>query len=143
MGGSCVCVSVCLCLLRGGRNGHGSVLVGMSLWGREEKMAAQGRRDKGQPADECLRGPPGLRALWGGLGGVGVGGAVDPDTQVRGRVVAGGSETRAGAPRERECDSLSAGFKDGPRGLGLATGEGPEDPTPTPRGLERPAPSWP
>lgn len=49
-----------------------------------------------------------------------------------------GSETRAGAPRERECDSLYAGFKDGWRGLGLATGEGPEDPTPTPGGLERP-----
>lgn len=47
----------------------------------------------------------------------------------------GGSETRAGAPRERECDSLSAGFKDGRRGLGLATGEGPEEP---PGGLERP-----
>lgn len=48
----CLCVCVSVCLLRGGRNGHGSVLVGMSLWGREEKMAAQGRRDKGQPADE-------------------------------------------------------------------------------------------
>lgn len=75
-------------------------------------MAAQGRRDKGQPADECLRGPPGLRALWGGLGGVGVGGAVDPDTQVRGRAVAGlGTERLLGPANLALPQTGKAGFK--------------------------------